>query len=661
MKIHTDDRKHFHDMCRKTLRRSGRAIGDALRIEHVERPVSWAERSVDLRLDLTSDSRGMIKFTKSPYLRYPLTWACKHGQRKLTAQAPEQTGKSTLWKLIFMWLQCFRTTSAGIVYQNKDVGGAVIRDSLVKLMEGIRKFRRHFKREGWSMKRLPVPGGVTYLMTGDSPIISYPMGLMIGDECNDWRQEKAARKAFSKRQSDEEYQVSKIKDMDKRGRNFPNFCRVLVCTPTSWKGPISTETALSTCSRWYVRCLNPDCEGVPTLVDKETEAVEYLEVAGEDPHGLTMDTTCPEDYCAYETNADGDVVPGSVRFTCPACGHVHEEADKHEMTERGDYAHRYPDRLKHHLGVNWGALASVAPGVDWTFIATAIEVARVTGSREAQQFLWNSVKGLPYRPEVVTGDAMDAVRSHGLHDAADPEVIARWVAVYMAVDTQDVGYWATINAVDDKGNWYTLAYRYCYGDEDVVKMWEHDYHGIRPIAGIIDEGGHRKKDVNRLVSRLGAGFWKYKGDNRGTRNVRESENEDEPFLLLAKSRHYQAELLYMIYTRKHEDYKAARRDVADHASNNRWYVLCEVTTDFVKQMASMQPPRGEDDADYEDWYPAERQHDLFDCHKMAIVIHDYALREFADTAFLKVPEERDGDAVVIVKKSGSSQPTGRYY
>lgn len=620
-------------------RMAGRMLA-MLRVDYIEEPVAWAERNVDLGRDITSNARGMINLDDTPYLKRPLQYAMGKGKRLLTVQAVEQTAKSMLWKLIVMWLMKFRSVPIGLVYQNKEVGGQIIRDSLVPLMKGVNSFRHDLASEGWSMKRIKVGGRPLYLMTGDSPIISYPMAVMIGDEVNDWRQERAARKAVIKRQSAEEYQVSKILDMDKRTRTFDDSLRVLVCSPTGYHGPITLETEKSSKGKWHLRCQG--CRE------------------------LTIDTTASEEYMQYDTTEAGDVIPESCRLVCPECGYVHREDSRRlttrKMTLEGGYIDEFPERIDTHMGCNWGALAAPFPGVAWPVICQAIEATRRSHGREAAQYLANSINGVHYRPEVVTGDKLDAIRAHQTPELP-PEIISKLDAIYMTVDTQDVGYWWTVLGVDGRENWYVLDYGYSWDDHGIIDAWKAKYCGFRPIAGMIDEGGHRKKDVDRLVAKLGKGFWKYKGaDGRSTGKSwwKESGNDDEPLLILGHADHFKAELLYLLYAAgRAPDRQTTPAEFLARAENpeenNNLFICCEIKKTYIAQMASVQPPMNNLEADFEDWTPAERQHDLFDTHKMALVLHEFAKKKFSPSAFLhhRVPgaPARQGQKIVIKKSS----------
>jgi len=636
------------DIRKRQIRRVGRRISAALRVDYVEDPVEWVGKNVDLGRDLTSDADCMLDMDLVPFLKFPLRWSAKRVKhaRALTAQACEQTAKSTLWRLILLWTMKFRPVPAGLIYQNKDVGQTIIRDSLVPVMKGVTSFREDLSRNGWSMKRIMLAKPV-YLMTGDGEIISYPQGLIIGDEINKWRQERAARKAGKKRLSLDEYQVSKIKDMDKRGRTFSNFLRLLVCSPEGAKAPISTETEASTQSHWHMRCQG----------------------CGE----LTMDSTLPEEYAKYSTtNADevivtaATIVEDSIRMVCPECEHEHVYADLMDMNAgdgEANYIHAFPERLEHHLGVCWGTMAAPVFKPGWQEVCRAVEHAKRDHTRDVQQYLHNSIKGLPYRPQQITGEKLDLVRTHKVSSDLPQEVIDSWEAVYMSVDTQDEGYWWVIEAVDPRGNWFTLDYGFAWEDKEIVEAWKREYFGHKAIAGIIDEGGHRKEDVNRLVAKLGKGWWKYKGEGRVYKGKwRMSDNEEEPLLILAKALEYQADWLYLMYTRAEHDRTKFDARLLDETQTANWYICCEIKKTFLHQMAAVQPPLVDPDADYRDWLSAERQHDLFDCCKMGLVLHDYAKKNFKPGAFLAgSPRHKEAARKVKqVKPKRHNRPSGLY-
>ena len=512
-------------------------------------PVDFCEAAVDLGADKTSAATGLIRIReKTPYLVDPINYFTHPGRCKLTIQAVEQTAKSTSWKMGAIARLYFMPSSAGIIYQNESVGKKIIRDSFLPMLRCVPSFLSALpERANENPDSLDLPDAMVYLMTGESPIISIPLGLVIGDEINKWRQEKTNRNK-RKFRADEDYQVSKLKDMDKRTRTFENSLRVLVCSPEGGKAPITTEFKLSSMGFYHLRCLK----------------------CGK----LSFNTTLPEEYFSYRAD-EGTVDQASIRLNCPECGASFDESSKLLLTCGGAYVHEHPERFDFHAGFCWGALASQFPGVNWQEICQAIENAKNSNSYETQAYLCNSIKGVEFVPSVVTGEKISVVRSHCIDELPEDTFFS---AVYMAVDTQETGYWYVIMGIDDKGRWFTLDYGFAWDDDAVVAAWNKEYHGILPMAGIIDEGGHRKADVDHLVGRLGAGFYKYKGEtSRNREKYRVSEND--PVLLLAPARRCNAKFLYLIYS-QHK------------TNNNYWYVACELKRTFLHQIVSFQPPSG---------------------------------------------------------------------
>lgn len=548
-------------------------------------PVEFCESIIDLAKDKTSAASGLIRIReKTPYLVDPVNYFAHTGRCKLTIQAVEQTAKSTSWKMGAIARLRFMPSPAGIIYQNESVGKKIIRDSFLPMLRCVPSFLDAVpERANENPDSLDLPDAMVYLMTGESAIISIPLGMVIGDEINKWRQEKSNRNK-KKFREDEDYQVSKLKDMDKRTRTFENSLRVLVCSPEGGKAPITTEYKQSSMGVYHLRCLN----------------------CGE----LTFNTTLPEEYFQYKAT-DGTVDRSSIRLVCPKCGVEFEESDKINLTCSGAYIHEHPERFDYHAGFCWGALASQFPGVDWLEICQAIENAKNSNSYETQAYLCNSIKGVEFVPVIVSGEKISIVRSHYIDELPEDTFFS---AVYMAVDTQEVGYWYVVMGIDDKGRWFTLDYAYAWDDQAVIDAWNREYHGIMPMAGIIDEGGHRKADVDHLISQLGTGFYKYKGEtSRNREKYRVSEND--PLLILAPARRYNAKFLYLIYS-QHK------------TNNNYWYIACELKKTLIHQIVSFQPPADDHEADFEDWTPYDRQHDLFDAHKMALFLHDFACEEF---------------------------------
>lgn len=589
--------KRFNKRRAERILEACRVILEQVRPYAYEKPLEYLEATVNLDSDITTAASGLIRIREvTPYIVTPIEHFALRGKHRVTVQAVEQSAKSSLWKLGLMWRQKYLPGPAGIIYQNKEVGQNIIRDSFLPILRCDPEFETCLpKREGEAPTRLKLPYSVLYLMTGDSAIISFPMAVIIGDEINKWRLERANRRKL-KLKKDEDYQVSKVKDMDKRLRTFHDSIRVLVCSPEGKKAPITQEFNLSSKGFYHCRCAS----------------------CGE----LSFNTTTPEEYFVFDTT-DDVVVPGSIRLKCPACGYMHtEEKHKRLITTGGDYIHERPELIDVHAGFCWGALATQMPGLDWLEICTAINAANVSHSYETQAYLHNSIKGVDYSPNIVTGEKLKLIRTHFVPELPE-KTEEKFCAVYLAVDTQEVGYWFSVLAVDTDDNWYTLDYGFAWDDDAVIQAWNREYMGLQPSAGIIDEGGHRKPEVDDLLLRLGNGFFKYKGE-AGTYKGNFRISDEDPYLIKGKARYYNAKWLYMIYSQKQRN-------------NNYWYVACELKKTFVQQMAAVQPPEGQPDADFEDWTPGERQHDLFDCHKMALLLHDFALRYFGEGFWLNMP------------------------
>lgn len=573
-----------------------------------QKPIEYLESTLDLSVDVTSSASGLIRIREvTPYLVDPIEYFNRRGRHKLTAQAVEQSAKSTLWKAGMICRQKFLPGPAGIIYQNAEVGLRVIRDSFLPLLRCDEEFSQALpKRHNEAPKDIKLPYSVIYLMTGDGEIISFPISVIVGDEINKWRRDKANRNK-RKFKADEDYQVSRIKNMDSRLRTFRDSLRVLVCSPEGKKGPITTEFKQSSMGYYYDRCAG----------------------CGK----LAFNTTLPEEYFRYDAE-DGVVNADSIRLVCPECGFAHNEADhKAQITRGGAYIHEHPERFDRHAGFCWGALATQMPGIDWFEICTSIENARNSNSYEAQAYLANSIKGVDYSPTVLTGDKLNIIRKHALPDLPE-ELRRRFAAVYMGVDTQDVGYWWTVKAIDCNQNWYTLDYGFAWDDQSVIEAWNREYCGFRPMAGIIDEGGPRKPDVDALVNKLGTGFYKYKGE--GTpRNDKYRVSADDDLLILARSRYYQKKMLYSIYSQ-------------DKTNNNYWFIVAEIKKTYLHQMAAFQPPPNEKDADFEDWIHSDRQHDLFDAEKMVFVLHDFAVDKFPADFWLNLFEGQQNQPEIVV-------------
>jgi len=570
-----------------------------------QKPSIWVQENLDLTEDNSSNADGLVDLSLTPYVIEPLDYLAREIRKKLTVMAVEQTGKSSVWKFFLPFLMEHIPMPAGIIYQNEDIGVDINRDSVLPLLNSVERLRLAMQRpNSKNARRYAINGTNCYFMGGDGAIISRPLGFIVGDEVDFWRSEKASRRnnAYLK---DASRNVSAIKDMDKRLRTFPTASRVLVCSPTTKFGPINQEFLLGSESYWHLRCQK--CGDLTIL-------------------------SCNTDVLKYEMSSEV-LLPDTIRLECPECKHLHEECDKREMNVNGGYIHAHPERYNSHFSVQWGALASQFPGTDWTFIVESKLTSEDDNAIEPQKFFWNSVKGLPYEPKIITGKKLDVLRTHCGPEPAPDDI----EAIFMAVDTQDAGYWYIVRAVDSDENTYLLDRGQAYENEDLDVVWNRTYYGLYCAAGMIDEGGHRKDDVNDFIEDKPA-FFKYKGDGRIQKgNYKLSDNVDEPRLILAKARYYQSQLLYQMYAQ-------------DRQANNYWYLPHSINRDYLKQLASFQPDPAVEDCDFENWVHEGRQHDLFDCEKMWFTLFDFAKKELPPSIFKR------GKGRWLKKKKGDNEP-----
>jgi phage terminase large subunit GpA-like protein len=530
--------------------------------------VPWVEKNVMLRYD-TSSQRDRVDFALTPYLRDPLEWWATAGRGKMTCMAVEQTGKSSVWKWGTLWLLDQRPGPMLVVYPSDDDAAETNRDSLEPLMAGIPKLAAELSRpkshraDSYSFSFAPM-----YFTGAGRPIISKPIRYIVGDEVDYW--------------VSYEGRVCNVVNLDKRGRTFDDAKRVLVCSPTVKDGVIYREFLESSRGWWHLRCAG--C-GNLTMRSADVHNLQWALTDGEEP----------------------EIIRDSLRLICPACKTEHPESVKREMTNAGAFIHERPDRLGEHAGFQWGALATCFANLDWLTIARAQMLAGKTAGAEAQKTYDNSFRGIPWMPRRMDAPAVVAIRSHcaPLPAADDIE------GVFFAADTQDDCWYWVARAVLKNESTALLGYGKAATQADLEAALKAEYLGITPVMGIIDEGGHRAKEVQEFA-RDRKGLLTYKGNPRIGK--RQTISRDNPLLLLVMPSAYQGELLYYIYTQ------------ADR-TKSYWYLPDTVGDDYVSQVAAVKENAKVRSGDqYENWTSHGDDH-YFDCEKMCLALIDYAKHE----------------------------------
>jgi len=493
------------------------------------------------------------------------------GHREIVVMGVEQTGKSLSWMTGLIWSFEHEPCLSMVVYPSDDKCDEVNRSKLQPIMRSVPRLAAGLAAPMSKAKnRYNFQTFISYFQGAVERISAHSARIRIADEVDDWLQVEGKEES------------PKLEDLRKRGRTFDDSMLAIVSSPKGNSPIIAPEFKKTSQGYWHLRC----------------KGCGELTMRSADVHHLQ-----------FETTGDGgkepkQAVPGSERLTCPACKHEHVYADAREMNMGGGYVHKVPELVGKRTGFQWGALASQWGSLDWTYIAEKQLAASSRGLVRDQANFDNSIRGLPFRPRRIDAPAVVAIESHrGPLPAVDDIE-----AVLFAADTQDDCFMWIARAVLKNESTALVGHGKAATITDLDAALRAEYMGVTPLLGIIDEGGHRAKEVQAFVFER-AGLLSYKGNPRiGKRWTISRENAK---LLLAMPSTYQAELLYYVYTQ-------------DDREKAYWYLPENIDMEYIKQLAAVHENariRGGDQ--YENWQATGPDH-FFDCEKMFLALVDYA-------------------------------------
>jgi phage terminase large subunit GpA-like protein len=374
-----------------------------------------------------------------------------------------------------------------------------------------------------------------------------------------------------------------------RVATYPQHIIVTTSTPTYEDGAIWTEWLKGDQRKYFVPCL-----GCGEAWSLEWEHIKWDETAKQD-EGWNMER-----------------VAATARCVCPACGHAHEEADKQEMLERGewrptDFAAE-PGRRSYHLS------SLYAPWRRWADLAV-----KFLQDREAPgglQDFYNRELAIPWKVEgsrittAMIRERIDTSPKYLLGQPPSDGVLAR----LMAVDVQQTELWWLVRQLHEDGSSYLVQYGSALGWGGLAEK----FRELGCQWGIVDAGYAAKATsgvynfVFGTAGKFCAAFGRTKKHNSslkpwetgelqidGTRTIRQMRFD----ALLWQERLY------------HDVLRDGRVP---------WYLPRDLAKDYVSQM---QNEALVDDKDEKKWQRFGPNH-LADCEKMALVYMDCFLSAF---------------------------------
>lgn len=561
-------------------------------------PREYAVKKIDFSLCKNPPS---VRFNPemTPYLLPVLdAWDFTGRKKEITVVGIEQTGKTLSWLIPLLWSFEHKPGTSIAVYPSDDLCVRVNETKLLPLMQAIPALAEQLAMpRSKRVNSYNLADSISYFWGAGARVTSISSNINIADEIDDWIEHDG--------------QVSNLEDLRKRARAFNESMLCKVCSPTTSGGAIWKEFKQSSEGFYYLRCLNC-CE---------------LTMRSADIHNLQFET--------YENDGQKELVVGSERLRCPVCKHEHKEIYRQQMNISGGYIHKKPELIDTMPGFQWGALASCLPDFSFTKLALAQLKAGKSGSVKDQRYFDNSIRGLPFETRALMGDTEEKLLKHCPEDLPDPETLE---AIFLSIDTQDYGWKWELRGFDVNSNRWLLSYGVCeylelLDDERAVinerleqtanEQGEHfepivtiedilykEWRGIIPLLALMDEGGHRKREVFPFVQKHEK-LYSYKGNNQGMDKWRLSENL--PKLILAHEKDYQSDLIYYLYAQNNRD-------------NNYWYILPGADSEYLKELAAVRPDATKRDGhQYENWDHNGRVHDFFDTGKMYLVIEDVAV------------------------------------
>jgi len=534
-----------------------------------------------------------------PYQRLPIEFLDGPGDRELTVVAPEQVGKSEIWRRYLIAMLVRDPSDTWIAYESDRKAEDVNRTTLLPIMRRVPGLAETIARPGVVRKdAFYFPGATVHFSGAGAPVTTHAKRVVIADEVDFWQgltndseQDKQSNRAAKN--------VDNLTNLRKRTRTYRGRRRIIqVSSPTLRSGPIWRAFNRGSRSYWCLVCLA--C-------------------------GRRL-RSCDTWLLQFERDADGEPIAASIRLVCPDCRreHTEPEAAAMNLAPGAGYDHQEPSRLEGeqmHLSVQFGALACPR-ALSWLEIAEAIVDGGASANLEGQKVLDNSYRGLPLqerkdRPEVVN---VALAHSRPLPAARD------LCAVLFAADTQDDGWYCVHRAVDDAGNLWGLRSAFVPDIEALEAEWSWRYAGMAAMAGIIDEGGHRaKQDVVPLVLRH-AGLYSYKGEAavRELCGWRLSDAKDRRRrLILANPYHFQERLLWLMYQQTDPNASGfwSLPPQADEAT------LAGMHPEYLPQLTSLTTnSRKRFGHEYRNWDSGGAADHFFDAEKMLLVLLEYCLK-----------------------------------
>ena len=558
-------------------------------------PSEWCEKNIHFGY-CKSPPVDRFDMDLTPYLRELIDNYARSGLEQVSVCFIPQSGKSLSWQAGMLWGMANDPGPGLIVYPNDDIAEDISTDRVVPLLRSIPQFEQELKAPFAVRKDCyQLSESITHFTGSGSAasLASRSVRRPVADEVDKW---------LPIPNEAEPLDLLRHRMSTYVGKSL----LVVVCTPTTKNGVIWVEYLKGSMAEWYWLCI--ECG-----------------------HRFRPNTN----YFKFDRNDVGDVISDSPSMVCPECGKVHKEADRYELNLGARWQHTHKSRMATHRSYHLTALAS--PFVPWKRIAEKIvEASANTADPKKQQDVDNAILGIPFSPRRnVEKGLLNTLNMHKT-DYTMIDIEGRMRGMFMAVDTQDNGFFWTIRAVMDNKDTFLIECGFAQDFEQLEEEWSTERLGRMPMLGIIDQGGHRTKEVTKWVR--GMKYWyRYRGESRYAQKWVMSRSD--ALLINALSRSYQSDLLFHIYT-------VIARDIEGF-----WYIPADVSGEYLKHIVAISPNLGKKNGEeYEEWISHSKNDHFFDCEKMWLVIHDMAIKQLKPNEWYQpLTEDADGNKKVIEK------------
>ena len=501
----------------------------------------------------------------TPYMMEPYRRACLDKTLDMTLCFAERMGKTVVAYSSLLYRMRHKPSSVQtgmIVYKSDDFARQMNETKFEPLINKLTEFQGILNQRENSRKDFYNIGtSRIYFQGSGRDIVGLDVPWRYGDEVDFWE---------GVEQDGREGRVNNLLNLRKRGFSFKENIFIKSSSPTVLSGRVWQEFLKTTMGYWHLRCLG----------------CGRLSMRSADVHNLQWSNV--------EEDGLKTPVPDSIRLVCPECGKQHMEREKYEMNMQGAYVFKHPERSSSTVGYQAGALASLQPGHTWFMIAEAQLGASYRADIESVSFFDNSIRGLPYKRRVESGQRRANLEQHKSPKPEKSDILF----TTLAADTQDNGWWYVVRAHAKNESSWLLAYGFV---RTIEELMDQEAKWLCSFV-VVDAGGHRPREVERYVGGSGRRY-AYKG---GYTSSMVSRSSKETRLLLANSKLFQGALLHQMY-HQHD------------RSKPYWHLPEDIGEDYMAQLLDPRPGSKKGKDELQQWEGTGQDH-LFDSEKMTMVL-----------------------------------------